>query len=335
MIVINDRIKELYNISYDDIYILTDFDGTITRDSSDSSWASIFKNPNVTDEFIQESIRIFNYYHKYEIDENIPLEEKMLIMSEWYNKNIETLKKFGITEQTINYSADNESIMSFRDGAKEFLEEMHDKGIPIIVISAGVGNIIQQFLTNNGCNFPNIYICSNFLQYKDGIIQGVRDNNLIHPLNKNEISLPAHIQEKVINRNNIILLGNSISDINMANNKKKTYRIGFLDEKVKDRICAFQEKYDVVCTDNTSYYELKMQISQYLKRWINIEERLEKQGFLEKYNPENLFKKFQNNAINNDDIINIKEVSLVEYKKQGIFKRILDKITKFFKKKSE
>lgn len=44
--------------------ILTDFDGTITKDSSDSSWASIFKNPNVTDEFVQECIRIFNYYHK-------------------------------------------------------------------------------------------------------------------------------------------------------------------------------------------------------------------------------------------------------------------------------
>ena len=35
--------------------------------------------------------------------------------------------------------------MYFRDGAKEFLKEMNDRGIPIIVISAGVGNIIQQF----------------------------------------------------------------------------------------------------------------------------------------------------------------------------------------------
>ena len=274
MIIFNeDRIKELSNIATNDLYILTDFDGTITKDSSDSSWASIFKNPNVTDEFVQECIKLFNYYHKYEIDESIPLEEKMLIMSEWYNKNIETLKRFGISEQTINYSADNESIMSFRDGAKEFLKEMNDRGIPIIVISAGVGNIIQQFLINNGCNFPNIYICSNFLQYEDGIIRGVRDNNLIHPLNKNEISLPAHIQEKVSNRNNVILLGNSISDINMANDRKRTYRIGFLDEKVEDRISAFQEHYDVVCTDNTSYYELGKKLSEYLNRAMDREER--------------------------------------------------------------
>lgn len=43
MIVIDkNKIKELSNISADDLYILTDFDGTITKNSSDSSWASIF-----------------------------------------------------------------------------------------------------------------------------------------------------------------------------------------------------------------------------------------------------------------------------------------------------
>ena len=58
----------------------------------------------------------------------------------------------------------------------------------------------------------------------------------------------------------------------------------------------------------------------------------EKQEFIEKYNPDNLFKNKQNDVIENENKINTQEVSLVEYKKQGIFKRILDKITKFFKK---
>lgn len=268
-----NKIKELNNISEDDLYILTDFDGTITKDSSDSSWASIFKNPNVTDEFVQECIRIFNYYHRYEIDESIPLQEKMSIMNEWYNKNIETLKRFGITEEIINYSANNESIMSFREGAKEFLKEMNDKRIPIIVISAGVGNIIQQFLINNNCNYANIYICSNFLEYENGAIKSIKDNNLIHPLNKNEISLTQHIQEKIINRNSIMLLGNSILDINMANSKKNVYKIGFLDEKVEERIDIFKQNYDIVCTDNTSYNELRDKLLKYLQKEKSEEER--------------------------------------------------------------
>lgn len=59
----------------------------------------------------------------------------------------------------------------------------------------------------------------------------------------------------------------------------------------------------------------------------------EKQDLLEEYNPDNLFKKKPNDVVENEDTINIQEVSLVEYKKQGLFKRILDKITRFFKKK--
>ena len=59
----------------------------------------------------------------------------------------------------------------------------------------------------------------------------------------------------------------------------------------------------------------------------------EKQDLLEEYNPDNLFKKKPNDVVENEDTINIQEVSLVEYKKQGLFKRILDKITRFFKNK--
>ena len=40
---------------------------------------------------------------------------------------------------------------------------MNDRGIPIIVISAGVGNIIQQFLINNDCNFPQYLYLLKFL----------------------------------------------------------------------------------------------------------------------------------------------------------------------------
>ena len=47
MIINEDKLKQLNETSIDDIYILTDFDGTITKSNSDSSWASIFKNPKV------------------------------------------------------------------------------------------------------------------------------------------------------------------------------------------------------------------------------------------------------------------------------------------------
>ena len=58
----------------------------------------------------------------------------------------------------------------------------------------------------------------------------------------------------------------------------------------------------------------------------------EKKKLEEKYNPDNLFKNKNNNDVNTDKIVEPQNISMVEYKKQGIFKRILDKITRFFKK---
>ena len=58
----------------------------------------------------------------------------------------------------------------------------------------------------------------------------------------------------------------------------------------------------------------------------------EKRELEEKYNPDNLFKNRKNNNLSSDNADETQNISLVEYKKQGIFKRILEKITKFFKR---
>lgn len=58
----------------------------------------------------------------------------------------------------------------------------------------------------------------------------------------------------------------------------------------------------------------------------------EKKKLEEKYNPDNLFKNKNNNDVSTDKIVETQNISMVEYRKQGIFKRILDKITRFFKK---
>ena len=258
ILVNNEKLNNLNCVSVDDLYILTDFDGTITKENSGSSWASIFENPNVTKEFIDECIRIFNYYHKFEIDESLSTDEKMQMMDEWYRKNIETLVDYKITEEIINYVS--KKMMTFRDGATDFLKTMYDKNIPIIVISAGVGNIIEQFFFFFNCNYPNIYICSNFLEYKDGIIKGIRDNNLIHSLNKNEVILPENIKSKIIDRKNILLLGNNVFDLSMADSKKNVYSLGFLDKNVEEKINSFKENFDIVCTNNTSYDEIRSMI---------------------------------------------------------------------------
>lgn len=54
----------------------------------------------------------------------------------------------------------------------------------------------------------------------------------------------------------------------------------------------------------------------------------EREALEEKYNPDNIFK----NKINNEDTIK-QNILPVEYKKENIFKKILNKISSFFKKR--
>lgn len=253
-----ERIKDWEDST---IHILTDFDRTITKGDSDSSWGILSKTDLMDDEYIKERIALYNYYRPIEIDETLDYETKNKLMIDWWNKHIGLFVKYKLSEDVVNKATNNADVMSFRDGAKEFLENMRDRHIPVIIISAGVGNFVEQFLIKNNCYFENIYIVSNFIKFENKIAVGISDM-IIHSLNKNEVALPNEIKELVKDRKNVILLGDSLSDVRMVSeeNKDNALKIGFLDEKIEENISYFNEQFDIVCTNNTTYNELVKKI---------------------------------------------------------------------------
>lgn len=253
--------KEKLNIANnwldDTIRILIDFDRTITVGNSESSWGVLSKSNLVPKEYVKERQALYSYYRPFEIDEKLDYDTKNKLMIEWWNKHINLLIKYRLSESIINETAKNLTVMSFRDGAEEFFKNMNDRNIPVIIISAGIGNFIEQFLIKNDCYFDNIYIISNFIKFENGIAVGVCEN-VIHSLNKNEVALPQNIKDLIKDRTNIILLGDSISDIKMAReeDRESALKIGFLDENIEENKPYFEKSFDIVCTDNTTYTEL-------------------------------------------------------------------------------
>ena len=264
MIEIKDKtLERISNWEDDTIYIVTDFDKTLTLGSSSTSWSILSKSNLVPSEYIKERQELYDYYRPIEIDETLDLKIKSKLIREWFKKHLDLLVKYKLSEDVINYAAKNLRVMSFRDGAKEFLENMYKRNIPVIIISAGIGNFIEQFLIKNNCMYSNIFIVSNFIKFKDGIASGVINDNLIHSLNKNEVSLPSDIKELIKLRENIILLGDNISDIKMVNESKQkdALKIGFLEENIEVNLSYFKKEFDVVCTNNTGYNELSEKIN--------------------------------------------------------------------------
>lgn len=263
----NNVIDKIKDWNKDNIHIVTDFDRTITVGNSDSSWSILSKSEEVPKEYVSERQELYSYYRPIEIDENMDYDTKNQHMIDWWNKHINLFIKYKMKEEVINNAANNLRVMCFRDGAQEFLKSMHDKGIPVIIISAGIGNFIKQFLIKNNCDFDNIYIVANFIKFEDGVAVGISDN-VIHALNKNEVSLPDNIKELLVDRNNIILLGDAISDIKMVSENKKNdaLKIGFLEENIDENYKYYDEAFDIVCTNNTGYDELLKEFNKYINK---------------------------------------------------------------------
>ena len=91
---------------------------------------------------------------------------------------------------------------------------------------------------------------------------GIKDE-VINSMNKNLVSLPDEIKNKIKNRNNIILLGDSLNDLKMIDEDKRVdaLKIGFLEDNVEENKKYFINEFDIVCTDNATFDELNKKIN--------------------------------------------------------------------------
>ena len=91
-------------------------------------------------------------------------------MEEWFKKHFELLVSYKTKESDYRDILIDSNLMYFRSGAKEFIEFLHKNNIPLIIISAGIGNIIENFLKINNCLYDNIHIISNKIIFNNAIL---------------------------------------------------------------------------------------------------------------------------------------------------------------------
>ena len=255
--IINPKVRDNLPIdNLNNLYVVADFDRTITNGSSKTSWSILSNSDLVPKSYVSERQALYDYYRPIEVSDTLDYSYKLQMMKEWFQKHIELFVKYKISKQVFEDAATNLRIMEFRPYAREFIEFLHKNSVPLIIISAGIGNFIESFLAHNNCNFDNIYISSNKIIFKDGIAVGVGEH-IIHSFNKNEVSLSNDILEEIKNRDNVILLGDQVSDLNMVdrNNHKAVISIGFLTpDSSKDTMAS---NFDIVCEENDNYGDVK------------------------------------------------------------------------------
>ena len=134
---------------------------------------------------------------------------------------------------------------------------MNDLNIPIIIISAGIGNVIEEFFKIQNDYYANIKIMSNFIQYENGKIKNLKEAP-IHALNKNIVKLDEESKKKISLRDNILLLGDGIPDLKMISpeERKRAITVGFLDENINQNLEFYNKEFDIVITNNGSFNDL-------------------------------------------------------------------------------
>ncbi len=175
------------------------------------------------------------------------------------------------------------SSMSLRTNCKDLFSLLEKHSIPLLIFSAGIGDVIVDTLKNNNLNninspadqrkiHSNIHIISNFMNWSpDGKLigfKGKKDYTFItlydtgrpiHSLNKNEHSIPSgsNYYKDVSTRKNALLLGDSLTDLQMSEglNHDTILKVGFLNtwkEQDQQKLKAYAESFDVVLINDDS-----------------------------------------------------------------------------------
>ncbi len=249
---LNEEKLDKIKLDANNMYVVIDFDRTITAKDSQDSWdaAAIM----LGEEFTKKSYELYQKYRPIEQDYTITYKEKNRAMEIWYKSCMDLYYEYSLTKEKLEKSVEK-SGLKFRNGMKEFLKEMYEKNVPVIICSAGIGNVIEIYLKDNNCYYENMYIISNFLMFdRNGKIEEYR-NKLIHTMNKTvNGNLPKEIQDKLEGRQYKLLLGDTIEDKQMLDESEmsNTITVGFLNDKIEQNLELYKKEFDVCIVEDAS-----------------------------------------------------------------------------------
>jgi 5'-nucleotidase len=242
----------------DKLQVVADFDGTLTPEYDSNGVAlptgvALIRESNLLGEaYKQKAKELFEYYHPFEKDHGLNLETKKELMFAWWKKHRRLMVDSAISQEIIDQITTGNTKI-FRENAAEFFKLLNDLNIPLLILSAGIGNVIDNLMKQNQHTYQNVHIISNYFNFNQSGQAEYDENQIIHSFNKNETAISGHPYAKeIISRPNIILLGNNLGDAQMSDGieAQTILKIGFLDKPLQDNsdLNSFLELYDIVIT---------------------------------------------------------------------------------------
>lgn len=258
MIYINNKNKiEKFKKTRESYCIFLDYDRTITTAESDDSWAAS-ANRKVVGDVIADNLDIlYEKYSPIELDYTLDIKEKEQYMIEWYQKCMDLYHDNNLTKEMLNKSIEKSNII-LRKGVKEFLLKLYKENISVILLSAGIGNVIEKVLKDNKCYYPNIKLISNIIKFdQNGKILKFKEK-MLHTLNKNIDEFEDNEVDKILKDLKYrVVIGDLIEDLNMVGNfeESNVIKLAFLNKNIDKNLQVYNNRFDIVYTNDDANFE--------------------------------------------------------------------------------
>ncbi|VDN06917.1 unnamed protein product [Thelazia callipaeda] len=279
------KLNEMINAGKDKLLVISDFDYTLSRfhDAEGKSCCTTHGVFDVAAQTVSKELEtvLKNLKSKYlpiEFDPHMTIAEKMPHMENWWRTSHQHIIKAGFTKQSIQNFVREAKLelktlnifgfqgahtvvpkyLVFREGAQEYILALHDYNVPLIIFSAGVGNVIDFFMQEAFGQLPNnVHIVSNMMKYNENDVATAFSEPLIHTFSKNTavISHYGSLLNEISSRTSVLLLGDTLGDSNMDSGLKcelVALKIGFLNYNDETLLNQYLHSYDIVLLDDQS-----------------------------------------------------------------------------------
>lgn len=241
---------------FDNLHLLADFDRTLTYGTTSEgekspSLIALLRNGGYLDEdYAKKAHALFDKYHPVEVDPDVSRQEKKEAMRKWWESHDRLLIEKGLSKQDFK-DIIKESGVKFRKGVPDFLAFLNEHDIPVVIISAsGTGEAVPMFFEKREVDFANIHFVVNRFEWDEKGVAVDYKKPVIHSMNKDETVLEEfpEIYKKVRKRREVILLGDSLGDIDMVEgfDYSQLLKIGFLCYNVEENREQYRKNFDVV-----------------------------------------------------------------------------------------
>ncbi|KAI9326831.1 pyrimidine 5'-nucleotidase-domain-containing protein [Zopfochytrium polystomum] len=252
-----DKLQRLVRGGKDALHIISDFDFTMTR-----YWVNGERGPathrvlsaysGMSDSYKSMESELFHHFYPIEISTTHSHAEKYAAMEEWWCRVHDGIARERLTEASVAAMV-TETPVTFREGVEELVGKCEREGVPFLVFSAGLYDVIKAILVRAGLKTPNLHIVSNRMKFDDGGVCVGFHEPTIHVMNKNEAGIRGSpYEQQVQGRRHAILLGDSLGDVQMAEGLSHdvVLTVGFLNHSRDAQLEAYGRTFDVVVLDD-------------------------------------------------------------------------------------